>query len=77
MKRMSEESLENTIAKNSVLTEMIVGLETVKTISGGILRDRWMNSVGKQSDTNVGTKMLSQLASNFAAMAILASQLVL
>lgn len=76
MKRMSEESLENTIAKNSVLTEMIVGLETVKTISGGeVLRDRWMNSVGKQSDTNVGTKMLSQLASNFAAMAILASQL--
>lgn len=76
MKRMAEESLENTMAKNSVLTEMVVGLETVKTISGGdVLRERWMNSVGQQSNTNVGTRMLSQLASNFAAMAILASQL--
>ena len=35
MKRMAEQSSGNTIAKNSVLTEMVVGLETVKTISGG------------------------------------------
>ena len=76
MKRMAEQSLGNTIAKNSVLTEMVVGLETVKTISGGdVLRDRWMNSVEQQSDTNVGTRFLSQLASNFSSMAVLASQL--
>ena len=76
MKRMAEQSLDNTIAKNSVLTEMVVGLETVKTISGGdVLRDRWMNSVEQQSDTNVGTRFLSQLASNFSSMAVLASQL--
>ena len=76
MKRMAEQSLNNTIAKNSVLTEMVVGLETVKTISGGdVLRDRWMNSVEQQSDTNVGTRFLSQLASNFSSMAVLVSQL--
>ena len=50
---------------------MVVGLETVKTISGGdVLRDRWMNSVEQQSDTNVGTRFLSQLASNFSSMAV-------
>ena len=76
MKRLSEQSLENAISKNSVLTEMAVGLETVKTISGGdVLRERWMNSVVHQSDTNVVSRLLSQLASNFSSMAVLGSQL--
>ena len=76
MKRLAEQSLENSISKNSVLTEMAVGLETVKTISGGdVLRERWMNSVVHQSDTNVVSRLLSQLASNFSSMAVLGSQL--
>ena len=76
MKQMADQSLTNTIAKNSVLTEMVVGLETVKTISGGdVLRERWMESVEQQSETNVGTRFMSQLATNFSAMAVLASQL--
>ena len=55
---------------------MAVGLETVKTISGGdVLRERWMNSVVHQSDTNVVSRLLSQLASNFSSMAVLGSQL--
>ena len=70
--KLAEQSLEIRFQKTQYLTEMAVGLETVKTISGGdVLRDRWMNSVVHQSDTNVVSRLLSQLASNFSSMAVL------
>ena len=51
-KRISGATHEGQIAKQSVLGEMINGLETIKTISGSeILKKRWMESVNDQSST--------------------------
>ena len=58
MKRLAEQSLDNSISKNSVLTEMAVGLETVKTISGGdvcVTLDEFKH----RSNTNVMTDFVS------------------
>ena len=75
-KRISGATHEGQIAKQSVLGEMINGLETIKTISGSeILKKRWMESVNDQSSTGIKSRILSQLATNFAGMGVQASQL--
>ena len=75
-KRISGATHEGQIAKQSVLGEMINGLETIKTISGSeILKKRWMESVNDQSSTGIRSRILSQLATNFAGMGVQASQL--
>ena len=75
-RRISNASHEGQIAKQSVLGEMINGLETIKTVSGSeVLKNRWMVSVGEQSVTGIRSRILSQLATNFAGMGQQVSQL--
>ena len=69
LKKISEESQENGQAKQTVLGEMINGLETVKTVSGGAtLKNRWMNAVDAQSKTSIKSRIFTQLALNFAGI---------
>ena len=54
LKQISEDSQRDGQAKQTVLGEMINGLETVKTVSGGsVLKTRWMNAVEAQSKTSI------------------------
>ena len=55
---------------------MISGLETVKTVSGSkYLKSRWMDAVEGQSSTGIKSRVLSQLAANFAGVGQQVSQL--
>ena len=69
LKQISEDSQQNGQAKQTVLGEMINGLETVKTVSGGAtLKSRWMNAVDAQSKTSIKSRIFTQLALNFAGI---------
>ena len=51
---VAEKSHKGLLAKQSVLGEMISGLETVKTVSGSkYLKSRWMDAVEGQSSTGI------------------------
>ena len=53
-------------SKQSVVVEVLTGMETLKTLSGiGMLRDRWLKSVDHQGVTSTKSKFWSQLTSNF------------
>lgn len=53
-------------SKQSVVVEVLTGMETLKTLSGiGMLRDRWLKSVDHQGITSTKSKFWSQLTSNF------------
>lgn len=53
-------------SKQSVVVEVLTGMETLKTLSGiGMLRDRWLKSVNHQGITSTKSKFWSQLTSNF------------
>jgi len=69
LKQISEDSQRDGQAKQTVLGEMINGLETVKTVSGGsVLKTRWMNAVEAQSKTSIKSRIFTQLALNFAGI---------
>lgn len=69
LKKISEDSQKDGQAKQTVLGEMINGLETVKTVSGGsVLKSRWMNAVEAQSKTSIKSRIFTQLALNFAGI---------
>ncbi len=54
-------------SKQSVIVEVLSGMETLKTLRGiGVLRDRWIESVGRQGVTSTKSKFWSQLTSNFS-----------
>ena len=54
-------------SKQSVLIEVLNGLETLKTLKGiALFKDRWMNSVTQQGLHQAKTRFWSQLTSNLA-----------
>ena len=76
LKQISEDSQKDGQAKQTVLGEMINGLETVKTVSGGsVLKDRWMGAVIAQSKTSIKSRIFTQLALNFAGIGQQLSQM--
>ena len=76
LKQISEDSQKDGQAKQTVLGEMINGLETVKTVSGGsVLKDRWMGAVIAQSKTSITSRIFTQLALNFAGIGQQLSQM--
>ena len=76
IKRMTELSMFQGKSKQAVMVELIGALETVKTTQGNsMLRNRWLNSVLNQGQTQAKTKMTSQLASHFAQFGQQASQI--
>ena len=67
LKHMTELSQSQGKSKQALIVEMISALETVKTVRGiSMLRNRWLNSVLHQSDSNTKIKLTGQLASQFA-----------
>ena len=76
LKQISEDSQKDGQAKQTVLGEMINGLETVKTVSGGsVLKERWMGAVNAQPKTSIKSRIFTQLALNFAGIGQQLSQM--
>ena len=76
IRRMTEIAMTQGKSKQSVMVEMISALETVKTTQGNsMLRNRWLNSVLNQGQTQAKTKLTSQLATHFAQFGQQASQI--
>ncbi len=75
IRRMTELSQRQGKSKQAVIVEMISALETLKTVRGiSMLRNRWLNSVIHQSNSNTKIKLTSQLAAQFAQLAQQVSQ---
>ncbi len=54
-------------SKQSVIVEVLSGMETLKTLPGiNLLRDRWVDSVDRQGITSAKSKFWSQLTANFS-----------
>ena len=69
IRKLSFNASQDGQSKQSVLVEMLSGLETLKTLSGiEILRKRWTDSVSKQGGVSTKSKFWSQLTSNFSQM---------
>ena len=69
IRRMTEQSSLQGKSKQAVIVEMIGALETVKTTQGiSMLRNRWLNAVLHQGQSQAKTKLTSQLASHFAQL---------
>ena len=67
IKRMSSNASNDGKSKQSVLIEMISGLETLKTLRGiNLLENRWSESVKKQGEALLRSRFWNQLLSNFA-----------
>ena len=76
IRRMTEIAMTQGKSKQSVMVEMISALETVKTTQGNsMLRNRWLNSVLNQGQTQAKTKLTSQLATHFAQFGQQVSQI--
>ncbi len=67
IKRMSAKASSDGKSKQSVLVEMLNGLETLKSLKGiDLLRTRWSKSVDQQGKVLLKSRFWSQLISNFA-----------
>ena len=76
IRRMTEQSSLQGKSKQAVIVEMIGALETVKTTQGiSMLRNRWLNAVLHQGQSQAKTKLTSQLASHFAQLGQQISQI--
>ena len=66
-KRSSEGAITDGKSKQSVLIEMLNGLETLKSLKGvNLIKERWSNSVSQQGLKMLKSRFWSQLTSNFA-----------
>jgi len=66
IRRLSHNAAQDGQSKHSVIVEVLSGMETLKTLRGiGILRERWMDSVGRQGIASIKSKFWSQLTTNF------------
>ena len=67
IKRSSEGAITDGKSKQSVLIEMLNGLETLKSLKGvNLIKERWSNSVSQQGLKMLKSRFWSQLTSNFA-----------
>lgn len=67
VRRLTANAMADGQSKQSVLVEVLSGLETLKTLPGiGLLRDRWMSSVGHQGEFSARARFWSQLTSNLS-----------
>lgn len=67
IRKVAQQGMVENQSKQGVLVELLTGMETAKTLPGlGVLRDRWIGSVERQSDQSTRSKGFSQLASNAA-----------
>jgi ATP-binding cassette subfamily C protein LapB len=67
IRKLSFNAAQDGQSKQSVIVEVLTGMETLKTLKGiNILRDRWVDSVDRQGITSAKSKFWSQLTSNFS-----------
>jgi ATP-binding cassette subfamily C protein LapB len=67
IRKLSFNAAQDGQSKQSVIVEVLSGMETLKTLRGiNILRDRWVDSVDRQGITSAKSKFWSQLTANFS-----------
>lgn len=67
IRRLTHNAMEDGQSKQSVLVEVLSGLETLKTLPGiDLLRRRWMDSVEHQGEFSAKARFWSQLTSNLS-----------
>lgn len=67
IRKLSFNAAQDGQSKQSVIVEVLAGMETLKTLKGiGMLRDRWVSSVDRQGITSAKSKFWSQLTANFS-----------
>ena len=67
IRKLSYNAAQDGQSKQSVIVEVLAGMETLKTLKGiNILRDRWVKSVDHQGITSAKSKFWSQLTTNFS-----------
>jgi ATP-binding cassette subfamily C protein LapB len=67
IRRLSFNAAQDGQSKQSVIVEVLSGMETLKTLPGiNMLRDRWVDSVDRQGITSAKSKFWSQLTANFS-----------
>jgi len=67
IRKLSYNASQDGQSKQSVIVEVLAGMETLKTLKGiNILRDRWVDSVDRQGITSAKSKFWSQLTTNFS-----------
>ncbi|MGY8908109.1 MAG: type I secretion system permease/ATPase [Pseudomonadales bacterium] len=67
IRKLSFNASQDGQSKQSVIVEVLSGMETLKTLKGiNILRDRWVDSVDRQGITSAKSKFWSQLTTNFS-----------
>lgn len=66
VRRLTHNAAQDGQSKQGVIVEVLSGMETLKTLRGiGILRGRWLDSVGRQGIASIKSKFWSQLTTNF------------
>ena len=67
IRKLSFNAAQDGQSKQSVIVEVLAGMETLKTLKGiNVLRDRWVDSVDRQGITSAKSKFWSQLTTNFS-----------
>jgi len=67
IRKLSFNAAQDGQSKQSVIVEVLSGMETLKTLPGiNLLRDRWVDSVDRQGITSAKSKFWSQLTANFS-----------
>ena len=67
IRKVAQQGMIENQSKQGVLVELLTGMETAKTLPGlGMLRDRWLGSVERQSTQTTRSKGFSLLATNAA-----------
>lgn len=67
IRKVAQQGMLENQSKQGVLVELLTGMETAKTLPGlGMLRDRWLGSVERQSTQTTRSKGFSLLATNAA-----------
>jgi len=75
IQRLTFNAMKDGQSKQAVLVEVLNSLETIKTLPGlRLLRNRWMDSVGKQGVVTAKSRFWNQLTSNFSQFGQQASQ---
>jgi len=75
IKRLTFNAMQDGQSKQAVLVEVLNSLETIKTLSGiRLLKNRWMDSVGRQGVVTAKSRFWTQLTTNFSQLGQQASQ---
>ena len=78
MARLAGANHSEGLTKQGVLVETVNGLETIKvTGAGPMMRERWKQSIDRQSEIGFRTRVFSQFALNFTVFAQQASQVLI